>query len=162
MAVQIDWGAVYQQRLPQVFHFFCYRLGDESLAEDLTATTFEKAWSGRERYREDLGAFSSWLFGIARKVAADHYRNRREELPLDENRGLASEGSVEASAQKNSNFRRLAALLERLPPRERELLALKYGAEVTNRGIAELTGLSESNVGTILHRVVKKLRAEWE
>jgi RNA polymerase sigma-70 factor (ECF subfamily) len=52
-------------------------------------------------------------------------------------------------------------LLQTLPPREQELVALKYGAEATNRAIAELTGLSESNVGTILHRVVQALRRDW-
>ncbi len=52
-------------------------------------------------------------------------------------------------------------LLQRLPAREQELVALKYGAEATNRAIAALTGLSESNVGTILHRVVLELRSAW-
>ena len=58
------------------------------------------------------------------------------------------------------DFARLSALLTHLEARERELVALKYGAGLTNRAIAELTGLSESNVGTILHRVVTRLRAE--
>jgi RNA polymerase sigma-70 factor (ECF subfamily) len=48
-----------------------------------------------------------------------------------------------------------------LPARERELVALKYGAVINNRMIAQLTGLSESNVGTILHRVVETLRERW-
>jgi DNA-directed RNA polymerase specialized sigma24 family protein len=56
---------------------------------------------------------------------------------------------------------RLAALLGGLAEREREILALKYGAGLTNRAIARLTGLGESNVGTLLHRTVQKLRAEW-
>ncbi|MBK8027516.1 MAG: sigma-70 family RNA polymerase sigma factor [Chloroflexi bacterium] len=46
--------------------------------------------------------------------------------------------------------------------RERELIALKYGAELTNRAIAEVTGLSESNVGTTLHRIIQKLRQQWD
>jgi len=54
-----------------------------------------------------------------------------------------------------------AVLLRTLSDRDRELIALKYGAEATNRAIAELTGLSESNVGTILHRVVQTLRRDW-
>ncbi len=54
------------------------------------------------------------------------------------------------------------ASLNKFPDRERELVALKYGAELTNREIARMTGLSESNVGTILNRVVAKLRNEWE
>jgi len=48
-----------------------------------------------------------------------------------------------------------------LPARERELLALKYGAGSNNREIAVVTGLSESNVGTILHRTVQALRERW-
>ena len=58
--------------------------------------------------------------------------------------------------------RRLAALVGALPERERELLALKYGAGATNRAIARLTGLGESNVGTILHRTIAALRARWD
>jgi RNA polymerase sigma-70 factor, ECF subfamily len=49
-----------------------------------------------------------------------------------------------------------------LPEREQELIALKYGADLTNREIARLTGLSETNVGSILYRVVRKLRQRWE
>jgi RNA polymerase sigma-70 factor, ECF subfamily len=49
-----------------------------------------------------------------------------------------------------------------LPHRDRELLALKYGSGATNRAIARITGLSESNVGTILHRVVNALRDRYE
>jgi len=53
-------------------------------------------------------------------------------------------------------------MLTQLPVRERELIALKYGGGLTNRVIAKTTGLSESNVGTILHRVVGRLRLQWE
>jgi RNA polymerase sigma-70 factor (ECF subfamily) len=60
-----------------------------------------------------------------------------------------------------SDIARLVRLVEQLPEREQELLALKYGAEATNRAIAGLTGLSESNVGTILHRAVTALRRDW-
>ena len=55
-----------------------------------------------------------------------------------------------------------ARLLAALPDRERELVALKYGAGLTNRAIARLTGLTESNVGTILHRAIVALRADWK
>lgn len=60
-------------------------------------------------------------------------------------------------------FEKLRKLLFQLPDRERELVALKYGTGMTNRGdIAELTGLTESNIGTILHRVVTFLRKSLE
>jgi hypothetical protein len=43
----IDWEAVYTSFLPRIFHFFCYKVGDEQIAEDLTSITFEKAWISR-------------------------------------------------------------------------------------------------------------------
>jgi len=67
----------------------------------------------------------------------------------------------EEAAIHNSEADRLASLLVTLPDRERELIALKYGAGLTNRAIARATGLSESNIGTILHRAVTALRGHW-
>ncbi len=153
---------VYAEQLPRVYNFFRYRFGDGPLAEDLTAMTFEKAWRSRKRYRHDLAAFSTWLFTIARNVAIDHVRQRRDETSLDTVRQQPANESLEELAEKQREAERLAVLLKRLSTRERELIAYKYGAGLTNREIAQLTGLSESNVGTILYRVVQNLRAEWE
>ncbi len=160
---EVDWNAVYAEQLPRVYNYFRYRVGDNDLAEDLTAATFEKAWRKRRRYRRDLGAFSTWLFTIARNTAIDHFRHRREPVALEAVEPLlASEEWVEDGYRRRQELARLARLLQGLPEREQELVAMKYGAELTNRKIAELTGLSESNVGTILYRVVRKLRAQWE
>ncbi len=64
--------------------------------------------------------------------------------------------------EQEETIGQLARLLCELPTREAELIALKYGAGLTNRAIAQLTGLSESNVGTILHRTVQQLKQMWE
>lgn len=157
----VDWEGVYREELPRVYNFFRYRVLDRATAEDLTSATFEKAWRGRGSYRKDRAAVGTWLLAIARNVAVDHYRRARPEEPLEDERAWAGE-SPEAAALKASERRRLAALLAALPGRERELLALKYGAGETNRAIAKVTGLSESNVGTILHRTVLALRAAWD
>ncbi|MBZ0282044.1 MAG: sigma-70 family RNA polymerase sigma factor [Anaerolineae bacterium] len=159
---ETDWEAVYWEQMPRVYNFFRYRMGDSALAEDLTGTTFVKAWRNREQYSHDLGAFSTWLFTIARHVAIDHFRRQRDEASLEMMPHLMDEMDVEKAVQERGDFARLRTLLEGLSERERELVALKYGAELTNRAIAELSGLSESNVGTILHRVVHKLRDQWE
>ncbi|MBN2388452.1 MAG: sigma-70 family RNA polymerase sigma factor [Anaerolineales bacterium] len=159
---KIDWEAIYLQELPRVYNYFRYRVGAGPQAEDLTAATFEKAWRNRQRYRRDLAAFSTWLFTIARRVAGDHYRRRRVEVPLEAVTTDPGEESLEGLVQRKADFARLQALLARLPIRERELVALHYGAGLTNRAIARLSGLSESNVGTILHRVAQHLRSTWE
>lgn len=74
---------------------------------------------------------------------------------------MAAAGTPEDEAVRHSDGVRLAALLQQLPERDRELLAMKYGAGMTNRAIATATGLSESNVGTIVHRAVQILRTRW-
>jgi RNA polymerase sigma-70 factor (ECF subfamily) len=161
VAAEPNWDAVYTEQLPRVFNFFRYRLGSEAVAEDLTSRTFEKAWAARSRYRRDLAGFSTWLISIARNVATDHLRAQRPHLPLEAAEEVAAKGTPHDDVANESDLARLSILLGKLPQREQEIVALKYGAEATNRAIAELTGLSESNVGTILHRVVQALRRDW-
>lgn len=161
-AVDIDWPAIYEQALPRIFHYFCYRVGDASLAEDLTASTFEKAWKNRSTFRPNRGTAHAWLMGIARHSANDHFQKKVREIPFETVPEIRQSPSLDEDLQRKLDFQILAKRLSQLPERERELVAMKYGAEMTNREIARLTGLSESNVGTILHRVVEKLRIEWE
>jgi len=160
-AESINWKDVYDHLLPRVFHFFFYKVGDKLTAEELASITFEKAWTNRESYKRDVGAFRSWVFGIAQKVAADHFRRSRHEVPLDSVE-VQSLQNVEKEVEAQVESERLAAILPILSERERLLVSWKYGAELNNREIARQTGLSESNVGTILSRAVAKLREEWE
>src|SRR2546426_566414 len=115
----------------------------------------------RLRYRGDRAGVSTWILAIARNVAIDYFRRTRVELPIDDTH-VARDETPETAAVRRSDLRRLGTLLGGLPPRERDLLALKFGAGATNRAIAKLTGLSESNVGTILHRTIAGLRAAWD
>jgi RNA polymerase sigma-70 factor (ECF subfamily) len=160
-AAEPDWDAVYAEHLPRIFNFFRYRCGPTADAEDLTARTFERAWRARRRYRRDVAGFSTWLFSIARNVAIDHYRARRPHVSLEAAVELAAAGTPEDEASRRSDSGRLALLLATLTDREREIVALKYGGDMNNRAIARATGLSESNVGTILHRAVQRLRSRW-
>ena len=163
IAAEPDWDDIYADELPRVLNFFRYRLGDTADVEDLTARTFEKAWRARHRYRRDLAGFSTWLLTIARNVAIDHLRARQRHEPLDAAAAVPSPGHTpEQQALHHSEAQRLAALLATLDPRQRELVAMKYGVGMTNRAIGHATGLSESNVGTILHRAVEMLRERWQ
>ena len=161
-AAAVNWDAVYWDTMPRVYNFFRYRVGDDQLAEDLTANTFMKAWRSRDRYRDDVAAFSTWLFSIAHNVAVDHFRRSKLEVSLDALPNLSDDNPIEDLIERRADSARLNRLLDKLTPRERELIALKYGAELTNRAIAQVTGLSESNVGSTLHRTIQKLRQQWD
>jgi RNA polymerase sigma-70 factor (ECF subfamily) len=161
-AREADWDALYADQLPRVYNYFRFRVGSGPVAEDLTSLTFEKAWTARHRYRRDLAAFSTWLMTIARNVATDHYRRRRDHAPLEAAEHVAGGEDPHSIAVRHEELDRLARRLADLPERDRELVSLKYGAGLTNRVIARQLGLTETNVGTLLHRVVLKLRAGWD
>ena len=159
---EIDWQDVYNQSLPKIFHFFCYKVGEAAAAEELTAVTFEKAWMSRRNFHKANGQVHAWIFGIARNVASDYFRKKKIEIPLEEISEINFSASFEDDIQQKLDFQSILTILNRFSIRERDLIAMKYGAELNNREIARLTRLSESNVGTILYRVVKKIRIEWE
>src|SRR5690606_15695537 len=115
-AAEPRWDAVYAEQLPRVYNFFRYRLGSDAHAEDLTAQTFEKAWAARARYRRDVAGFSTWLLSIARNVAIDHLRARREHLPLEAAADVEAPGTPHDEAAKASDIARLGRLLSRLTP----------------------------------------------
>jgi RNA polymerase sigma factor (sigma-70 family) len=160
---EADWDALFAEQMPRIYNFFRYRVGAGPDAEDLTSITFEKAWRHRHRYRKDRGAFTTWLYTIARRVGIDHARARRDLRSLDEAAHLPDRGATpEEVAVRRSDVERVLSLLAELPDRERELIALKYGAELSNQEIARATGLSDSNVGTILSRTIQSLRARYD
>ena len=155
------WRAVFDQYLPQVFHFMCYKVGNIQVAEDLTSVTFEKAWKSKENFRKKKGTVQSWLFGIAHHVVIDHYRKTFRE---DAEPGLIERKNgpmhVEDAVQQNQEFEEIRKIISTFTDLHQEIIALKYGAGLTNRKIAALTGLSETNIGTILYRLVRKIREE--
>ncbi len=161
----VDWNEVFTIEFPRILNYFRFHGIEDAIAEDLTASTFEKAWSSRQSYRSEKSAISTWLYTIAHHKMIDHFRAHTNELPLDilEDRPeRLTRLSPEEAAQRSDEKERLRRFLLHLSERERELVALKYGAEMTNRAIAKQTGLSETNVGTLLNRIVAALRRQME
>jgi RNA polymerase sigma factor (sigma-70 family) len=157
--------AFYQQYLPKVFKYVSYRVTDRFLAEDITSSVFEKALTKFNQYNEEKAALSTWIFAIARNTVIDHFRaNARErQVPLEEASEIRAGGfSPEQEAENSEEYRVLNTCLKKLTAPEQEIVSLKFNAEMTNRQIAGLLGLSESNVGVILYRAVRKLRKDFE
>ncbi len=157
------FAAIYDYYFPRVYNFVRYRVADADRADDLTAQVFERALVGIHSYQLERGSFAAWLFAIARNAVSDWLRSqrRRRSLSLQALRGRASpEPQPEDTVIANETHAQLLAAVGCLSDRERDLIALKFAAGLTNRRIAELTGLSASNVGVILYRAVRRLRVE--
>ncbi len=153
---------LYRAYLPRVYRYFFFRVSDHPTAEDLTSAVFEKVLTELESYQPERGPFGAWLFAIVRHAWADEHRRLRargEPISLEETEEVPSDqrGRDELFLRQEWR-RRLDAAIATLPPREQEIIALKFGNGLTNREIAPILGLSETNVGTIVYRAVRKIR----
>jgi RNA polymerase sigma-70 factor (ECF subfamily) len=140
-----------------LYAYMASMLGDGAAAEDATALAFERAFRKHRLFNARRGSERSWLFGIARNAALDELRSRRRSAPL---LGDVSHEDGAGADEAEHSLRRatVQAGLATLTPRERELIALKFYAGLSNPDIARVLGVSESNAGTLLHRTVTKLR----
>jgi RNA polymerase sigma factor (sigma-70 family) len=151
----LDFERLYRSSRDDVYAYAAGLLRDRGAAEDVTAAAFERAYRKRARFNPRKGSPRAWLFGIARNAALDELRRRSRQTELgEEPADLASIAEDERSELRLI----LNAALGRLEARERELVALRFFAGLSNREIARLLGVSESNAGTRLHRTITKLR----
>lgn len=155
------FGKLYDHYFGRVYTYIRYRVSDDDIADDLTALVFEQALRQIHRYDEKRGPFAAWLFGIARNTVGNHLRHRRrwKWFSLDSEDNTPAHGpSPEEALIKTERHDQLLDAVKQLPEREQDIIALKYVAGITNRDIARLTGLSESNVSVIVYRSLQKLR----
>src|SRR5438128_7728278 len=137
----------------RVYAFVAYRLGDGPDAEDVTNDTFERALRYRSSYDRRKGEPITWLLGIARRCIDDSLSNR---LPVAEPPELEGPGHEEDTLRRLELSHALAAMSER----DRELLALRYGADLSARQIAELLEEKTNAVEVALHRALDRLRRQ--
>lgn len=156
-AEDVAFERLYRSSRDDVYAYVASLLRDAPAAEEVTAAAFERAYRKRNRFDPDRGEPRAWLFGIARNAALDELRRRGRQAELAAE-PADLEGLGSAGAEHDERRLAVAAALERLEPRERELIALKFFAGLANAEIAQVLGLSESNAGTKLHRAMTKLR----
>ena len=153
---RVDPLANPEALIKRVYAYVAYRVGDGPDAEDLTSETFERALRYKKSYDSSKGEPIAWLIGIARRCV----EGRPASLEL------ASE-VVEAADHRDLEddaLRRIAlsGAVGRLEERDRDLIALRYGADLTARQIAELQGAKTNAVEVALHRALSRLRTQLE
>ena len=157
----------YGEYLPRVLNYVRLRVEDEDLAQDLTAQTFERAFSRLHTLR-DRQAFGGWLFRIARTIVAGYYRRRKPTVSLEGVDGnpahdlVSPEPPVEGRLVQSEEVGALRDALVTLSEREQEIIRLRFVAGLTNRAIGKTMGLREGNVAVILFRALRKLRRTLE
>ncbi len=156
--------AAYDEHVWGVYGFFGYRVASREEAEDLTQLTFERALNAWNRFDPERASARTWLLAIARNLLVDHYRRASADAdPIGEQDAeLGRLGSTPGPESQLGIEPDLERAMEALSDRERELIAMRFGGELTGPEIAELTGLTLANVQQILSRALRRLRSELE
>ncbi len=149
---------VYEEYYPKLYKYTLYRVGDHSIAEDLVSEAFEKALKKYSTYNPQKAKLSTWLFAIVNNTIINHHKKQRHYSPSLELENIESKYRLEDLVIEQELKEILLNSLMALDERQRNIIALKFGAGLTNREIAQITELTESNVGTILYRALRRLR----
>jgi RNA polymerase sigma-70 factor (ECF subfamily) len=147
-----------ERLIRRVYAYVAYRIGDGPDAEDVTSETFERALRYRQSYDRSKGEPLGWLIGIARRVIAGR-GSETTEIPMAELPDVVAPGALDDEIAVGFTVR---AAVAALGDRDRELVALRYGADLTVVQIARLLALRPSTVDVALHRARKRLAANLE
>jgi RNA polymerase sigma-70 factor (ECF subfamily) len=138
----------------RVYGYAAYRLGDGADAEDATSDAFERALRYRSSFDPSRGNATAWLIGIARRTVDDILAKRSK---------LVAEPTEIAAVEQDSALKLdLAQALRQLDQRDRELVSLRYGADLTARQIGEQLEMRTNAVEVALHRALARLRTYLE
>lgn len=158
-----NFGKVYQKYYKLVLNYIRNRISNKAIGEDLASEVFEKALKAIDDFKWQGVSLSAWIFRIARNLLTDYYRKvgrTGENISLTEIENLFED--VEANQYldfiRDEENRALYDTIRDFKEKDQYLIYYKFFEELKNKEISRITGLSESNVGTRLYRIRKKLR----
>ena len=169
------FGELYDFYLPRVYGFVVRRVGERSVAEDVTATTFERALTAVRRSDFRNESFGGWLYRVAANAVVDHVRSGRRLLRLGSSTPDGDlDGRDDADGRARSVFSgdeaaldqvaallnrdQLARALRRLPETHRRVLVLRFYDDLDVDEICGVLGCSRATFAVKLHRALAALR----
>ncbi|HEX2410885.1 MAG TPA: sigma-70 family RNA polymerase sigma factor [Solirubrobacteraceae bacterium] len=153
-----EFERLYAAEAAGLFSFLAYRTGDRALAEDLLGDAFERVLKARRRFDRRRGSQKTWIYAIALNVLRDHARRSSAEMRALERTGNPQPSHDPLAAVEHRD--ELGRALATLSADEREVIALRFGADLTVPEIAKLLGEPLSTAEGRVYRALRKLRTE--
>ena len=155
------FGELYVLYMEQVFRYLYSRIGNVHEAEDTTSQTFLIAFESFDGFRQD-GHFASWLFTIARNKAMDRFRQRKNTSSIDEVNDIPVEYDPLYGVIQSEQTVALSKLIQALPEENRELLRLRFLADMSFPEIAHFLHRNEEAVKKSIYRLLARLHSQLE
>ena len=149
----------YKVHFSYIYNYIYSRVFNYAIAEDLTADVFVNAYKSWDTFDNARGTVKSWLGGIAGNIMKSYYeKNTKHKKIIELNHYQDVSPEIEDEITHDKKIHNIMSLIKGLPAEKQELISMKYFLKLTNREIATKTGMSESNVGTILYRTLKEIK----
>jgi RNA polymerase sigma-70 factor (ECF subfamily) len=157
------FAKLYDAYLERVYRYIYFRVSDDALTEDLTSQVFLKAWENLDRYKIDSSPYIAWLYTVARNLVIDHYRTKKESLPLDDITPLASEDQTPLEeVEVRFSLQAMRDSLQSLTDDQQQVLILKFIAGLPNVDIAKMMNKKEGAVRALQMRALQTLSLRME
>src|ERR1043165_7949498 len=152
------FAKLYDAYVERVTRYIYFRVSEGSDTEDLVSQVFLKAWENLDRYKSGSSPFIAWLYTIARNLVIDHYRTKKDILPLEE--AIATPSDMEMpdeEAQMHFDLEAMRDSLQALSKDQQQVLILKYIAGLPNEDIAKIMGKQEGTIRGLQMRGLQTL-----
>jgi RNA polymerase sigma-70 factor, ECF subfamily len=156
---QAAFAELYDRHVVRVYRHIYYLVGDTSVAEDLTAQTFLKAWEAIDRYKERGAPIVAWLLRISHNLTVSYLRSKRDHSELDEAYvDQKRSGNPEEVLEQTTDEKSVRDAVLRLRDEQRQVIMLRFVEELDYREVAAMIGKSVPAVRVIQHRALGNLR----
>ncbi len=156
---QAAFAELYNGYVEKIYKYVYYKVGNPSDAEDLCEQVFLKAWEAIGRYTWCGYPFSSWLYKLAHNLVVDHYRTKRETLPLNDLLAGPDEPvDPQNLLQQTVEAAELKAAIYKLTVEQLQVVSLKFIEGYDNAEIALMLNKKEGAVRALQYRALRSLQ----
>lgn len=148
-------GELWDELTPKLFGYLVNTVRDKILAEDLLQATWLKALNNLPKFQHRGVAISAWLFAIARNECRQHWRKTKHETGLE----ITENDVIDDNRSSSDNKILIDQLLNLLSEDDREILRLRYIADLPLNEIAKVLNINFITARVRVHRAIAKARA---
>lgn len=158
------FARLYDGYVDRIYRYVYFRITHDQTAEDITAQVFLKAWENLNRYKHGETPFLGWLYTIARNSVIDHYRTRKETVPLEDTNIFQEDASEAITEQidRASEVRTLRAALQALTEEQQQVLTLKFITGLNTAQVARQMGKRQGAIRALQMRALQALAKHLE
>tara|TARA_R100000005_G_C5000157_1_gene206992 strand:+ start:3710 stop:4288 length:579 start_codon:yes stop_codon:yes gene_type:complete len=156
---------IYEKYYEPIFRLIMYRVQDEEVTKDITSNVFCKALVNLDKYKFQGLSFSSWLYRLALNSCYDYFRTQKKKRTVVLEEFMTQEMAEEFEPETlylQRGLKLLPEVLDKLKPRDLELIELRFFESKSFKEISEILGITENNAKTRSHRILKRIRKKLE